>query len=398
MIQAVILAAGKSTRTQPFTLTTPKPMLPVLGKPLITYTLEALKKTGKISDVVVVVGYLKEQIMALGTEFEGMSIKYVEQKTINGTGGAILACKDQLKEKFIVLNGDDMYSEEDLSKCLSHDHCILGREVDDPQNWGMIDEKDGKVLALIEKPETSESKLANTGVYVFDTTIFETEIKETKRGELEITDYVSALLKSGKEVSCETVKGLWLPVGFPWHLLEANVEMLKGITRGKSILKGKVEEHVKIEGFVYLEEGAVIKSHSRIEGPVYIGKGSTVGPFAHIRPDTIIGSDCNIGKIELYDAVIMDGTTAKHSGYIAHSVIGKDVNIGAGLITADYRHDAKNHITLIKEEKVDSGRRKLGSFIGDGVRTGIGTLIYPGRKLFPGTSTLPGEIVTKDKR
>jgi len=102
--------------------------------------------------------------------------------------------------------------------------------------------------------------------------------------------------------------------------------------------------------------------------------------------------------MELCDVVVMDNAKSKHTSYAAHSVIGENVNIGAGLITADFRHDGNNHTTLINGQKIDSGRRKLGAFIGDNVKTGIGTLIYPGRKLWPNTVTMPGEIVKKDKK
>ncbi len=148
---------------------------------------------------------------------------------------------------------------------------------------------------------------------------------------------------------------------------------------------------------VHIGEGTVIKSGSYIEGPVFIGNNCRIGPFAHIRKDTVIGDNCEFGKMELYDVLVMNNTTGKHVGYAAHSIIGENVNLGANTITADYRHDGGNHVTLIKDKKVDTNRRKLGAFIGDNVHTGIGTLIYPGRKLWPGTSTLPGEIVKIDK-
>jgi len=161
--------------------------------------------------------------------------------------------------------------------------------------------------------------------------------------------------------------------------------------------KGTIEKNVTIKGEVFIGEGSVIKSGTYIEGPVYIGNDCEIGPLAHIRKDTVILDKCRIGKMELFDILIMENTTGKHTGYAAHSVIGSNVNIGAGTITADYRHDGKNNMTIIKGKKVDSKRRKLGAMIGDDVCTGIGTLIYPGRKLWPNTSTLPGEIVTKDK-
>jgi NDP-sugar pyrophosphorylase family protein len=181
---------------------------------------------------------------------------------------------------------------------------------------------------------------------------------------------------------------------YPWNLLEANVAQLAKL---RDCRRGEVEEGVFIKGPVHIAEGALIKSGSYIEGPVYIGRNTRIGPFAHIRPDSVIESDCEIGKAELYDCLIMRGTTCKHQAYVGHSVIGENVNIGAGLITADYRHDAGLHSTVVDGRKVATGRSKLGAFIGAGVHTGIGTLIYPGRKIWPGLGTLPGEIVSKDK-
>jgi bifunctional UDP-N-acetylglucosamine pyrophosphorylase/glucosamine-1-phosphate N-acetyltransferase len=92
----------------------------------------------------------------------------------------------------------------------------------------------------------------------------------------------------------------------------------------------------------------------------------------------------------------MDKATAKHNSYIGHSVIGENCNIACGTVTADYRHDSKSNTTLVQGKKIDTGRRKLGAFIGDNVRTGIGTLIYPGRKIWPNKSTLPGQVVKED--
>lgn len=185
-----------------------------------------------------------------------------------------------------------------------------------------------------------------------------------------------------------------IEVRYPWNLLEANVARLRAVDDRRA---GRIEDGATIKGDIVLEKGALIRGGCYIEGPVYIGRDSVVGPFAHLRSDTIIESGCEIGKSELYDCVVMRGTSCKHQAYIGHSVIGEDVNIGAGLITADYRHDAGLHSTLVAGEKVDTGRKKLGAFIGDRVHTGIATLIYPGRKVWPGLGTLPGEIVKKDK-
>ena len=92
----------------------------------------------------------------------------------------------------------------------------------------------------------------------------------------------------------------------------------------------------------------------------------------------------------------MDGAAVPHLSYVGDSVIGVGANLGCGTITANFRHDGKNHKSMIRGELVDTGRRKFGAIVGDDVHTGINTSIYPGRKLWPGTSTLPGEIVSSD--
>ena len=101
-------------------------------------------------------------------------------------------------------------------------------------------------------------------------------------------------------------------------------------------------------------------------------------------------------RSEVFDTIIFDNTTAKHYSYLGHSVVGSNCNIAAGTITADYRHDGKNHITLVKGQKIDTGRRKLGSIIADNVNTGINTSIYPGRNFFPNTNSKPGEVIIND--
>ena len=92
----------------------------------------------------------------------------------------------------------------------------------------------------------------------------------------------------------------------------------------------------------------------------------------------------------------MDGSKIPHLSYIGDSVIGENVNLGAGTITANLRHDNGNIKSMIKEKLIDTKRRKFGAVIGDNVHTGINTSIYPGRKIWPGKTTLPGEVIKKD--
>ena len=393
-MQAVILAAGKSTRTYPLTVNRPKPLLKVLDKTMIEHNLDQLH--GLVDEVIIIVGFRKELVMEkLGSFYKGMKLLFAEQKEQLGTGHALETAKPFLKGKFIVLNGDDIYDKKDIAAMLEHDYAILVKEVESvARRFGAVVVKDNKVKEIIEKPAENISKYANTGVFVFKPDIFNIELKKTERGEYELTDFATGLAKKGL-LEYEPVKGFWLPVGYPWNYLEANVEMLHRVKAKQIDETAVIEDNVTIKGIVIIGKNTLIKSGTYIEGPVFIGDDCEIGPNAYIRKDTILMDKVRT-RAEIVDSVLMDNTTAKHTSYIGHSVIGENCNIAAGTITADYRHDAGSNKTLIKGEKVDTGRKKLGAFIGDNVKLGIGTLIYPGRKIWPNKTTLPGEIVKQD--
>ena len=129
-----------------------------------------------------------------------------------------------------------------------------------------------------------------------------------------------------------------------------------------------------------------------------IGCGCKIGPNCYIRGHTSIGDHCRIGQaVEVKNSLILSHTHIGHLSYVGDSVIGEHVNLGAGTITSNFRHDGKMHRSLVSGVLIDTGRKKFGAVIGDGVRTGIHTSIYPGRKLWPGVTTLPGEMVRTDR-
>ena len=133
------------------------------------------------------------------------------------------------------------------------------------------------------------------------------------------------------------------------------------------------------------------------EGDVVIGAGCKVGPNCYIRGATSIGDRCHIGQaVEVKNSVILAGTSVGHLSYVGDSILCDGVNFGAGTIVSNLRHDGKSHRSDVFGVLVDTGRRKFGTVVGAGVHTGINTSVYPGRKLWPRTSTRPGEIVARD--
>jgi len=181
-----------------------------------------------------------------------------------------------------------------------------------------------------------------------------------------------------------------------WDLLRANEHYVSGLL--ESEILGEVHPLAVIDGVVRIGEGTRILPGVLIEGNVVIGKNCKIGPNCYLRGHTSIGDQCHVGNaVEIKNSILLSKTNVGHLSYVGDSILGERVNFGAGTVTSNLRHDGKNHRTLVEGSLMDTGRRKFGTIIGDGVHTGIQTAIYPGRKLFPGTSTRPGAVVDNDQ-
>ena len=220
-MQAVILAAGKGTRMQPLTYDMPKAMLPVKGRPFLEYMFDFLPE--EINEVIIVVNYLGEQIKEhFGNEWNGRKIKYVVQEKLNGTGGAVHSCKDFLKGKFMVLNGDDFYYKNDLSKLAKQDLAIMAQEFDNAERFGIFEiDEQGNLLNIIESPHNFKSGLVNIGAYILDERFFNYELVSKKAGDVEF-GLPQTLAKMAKEYPVKIIKSThWHPLGFPEDLYKA---------------------------------------------------------------------------------------------------------------------------------------------------------------------------------
>ncbi|MDV3104529.1 bifunctional sugar-1-phosphate nucleotidylyltransferase/acetyltransferase [Thermococcus waiotapuensis] len=401
-MKGVILAAGKGERLQPLTDDRPKVTLKVANKPLIEYIMENLDPF--VDDFVIIVRYKKEKLIeVISDEFHGKPVTYVEQLPGNGTAKAIESAEKYVTgEEFIVANGD-IYLEKDgvrelVSTFRKHnaDAAILVKNFDDLSHFGKVDVNGLKVEKITEKPGKIPG-YANLGLYVFTPEVF-SFIKSTppsERGEYEITDTINLMINAGKNVVYAVYDGYWNDIGRPWNLLELNEYLLK--TKLKHEIRGKVEEGAVVIPPVEIGEGTVVRSGSYIIGPVKIGRNSVIGPNCFIRPSTSIGDNCHIGNaVEVKNSIIMDNSNAPHLNYVGDSIIGENVNLGAGTITANLRHDRGSIKVEIKGKLEDSGRHKLGAIIGHNVKTGINVSIYPGRKIGSNSLIGPGVVVDEN--
>jgi len=399
------LAAGRGERLWPLTEDTPKPLLPLANKSVLERSLAALVSAGG-RQVTLVVGFRSDKIHdRLGKgEAIGAELKYVTQKTAKGTADALGTCGNELRgeDRFLVLYGDDYYDTSVprtfLAKARQNKGITIGTaNVQDASRFGKIQSKRGRVTEIQEKTSKAEPGEVNAGIYLMDQSIFPA-IRKTKRsirGELELTDAVRILIKEGTQVHTYPLGSRkWLGISYPWDMLEANQWILES---EKSVAKGTVERGVHVSGSVVLEEGSVVKAGSYLEGPLHVGKRCHVGPNSYLRPYSTLGDDVKVGAgCEVKNSIVMRNTKIPHLSYVGDSVIGEDCSLGAGTITANLRFDEAEVKSKVRDSWVNSGRKKLGAILGDGVRTGISVSIFPGVKIGRGAWIGPGAIVDRD--
>ena len=184
-------------------------------------------------------------------------------------------------------------------------------------------------------------------------------------------------------------------IRYAWEFIQLNEDIVSTLEKPNYI--GEVSPAAHIDGIVHLGEGSRILPGVVIEGNIVIGKNCKIGPNCYLRGSTTIGNRCHIGQaVEIKNSIVGHGSSVGHLSYVGDSVIGNNVNFGAGTITSNLRHDGSNHRTMVRDELIDTGRRKFGAIVGDGTHTGILTAIYPGRKLGPNSSTRPNDTVERD--
>ncbi len=391
-MKAVLLAAGEGVRLQPVTATRPKHLIRVGGKPILEHCLDAVKACG-LTEAVIVTHYMGDKIRGYFGDGEklGLTLEYVEQAAVLGTGNAASVAEPFVDDDFVLVYGDLLFAPKALKRVLD----LFAAEkpaaamavvpVEKPESYGIIEFADApRVKRIVEKPAAGEapSNLANAGLYAFSKEVFKAikKVKASVRGEWELTDALSLLAADGQQVlAAEIAKADWLDIGRPWDLLEANTWALK---RMEHKVNGNVEVGAHLLGPVTVAETARIRSGAYIEGPAFIDECSDVGPNCYVRPCTSIGKNVRVGNAcEIKNSIIMDFSHVGHLSYVGDSVLGERCNLGAGTITANYRLDAGAVKMMIKDKVVSSGRRKLGAVLGDEVKTGVNALLMPGVKV-----------------
>ncbi|MEK7559133.1 MAG: bifunctional sugar-1-phosphate nucleotidylyltransferase/acetyltransferase [Patescibacteria group bacterium] len=401
-MQAVILAAGKSSRFSPYNESfSHKSLVSVMGKPILIHTIESVVRSG-IKEIILVVSEDSEikKILGDGNDY-GARIDYVVQEDPTGAGNGLLLTEKLIRGDFFLLNASrvdfDEYKDRMLVKKNGKVKVVLvGKNQDEVGKYGVLKVEEDRVLDLIEKPSRQDavSNIRLIGTYLFSKDFFKT-LRDTPDEHYKLENAISISAKNG-DVKIVLTSAEAPSLKYSWDILEVKNFLLSKI-KGKSIKKNsKIAKSAEIIGDVIIEDNVTVMEGAKIKGPCFIGKNSTIGNNAIIRGGTDIEGGCTVGAyMEVKNTLIMKNSKA-HSGFIGDSVVGEDVRIGAQFATANVRLDRKSVKTKIKDEKIDTHLRSLGTIIGNNVKVGIKCSTMPGVIIGENSVIGPSTVIQKN--
>jgi UDP-N-acetylglucosamine diphosphorylase/glucosamine-1-phosphate N-acetyltransferase len=350
-MQAIILAAGEGVRVRPLTRSRPKAMIPVANRPIIEYVIDALIKNG-IRDIVVVVGYRKEQVTRFLNGL-GVPIEVVVQEKQLGTAHALQCAESKIKGDFLVLPGDNYIDPQSIARIRDTPNAILVKEHPSPSNFGVVLLNNGMVTDIVEKPEHSPSFMVSTGIYCLKKSFF-SHIRGT-----DITDAISGMIRAGEHIQAVPADD-WQDAIFAWDLLKMNRRLLKNLPMAR---EGTASRQTIIQGPVSIGKGTTIGPNTVITGPVVIGNDCTIGPNTVIMPNTSIGSRVRLDPFAMIgDAIIMDDTIIGSHSRIIDTIVGERCNL------AD--HTSVSTAAGLMEIEGCTIRSEFGAVLGNNITSG----------------------------
>jgi mannose-1-phosphate guanylyltransferase len=341
-LQALVLAGGEGTRLRPLTLTVPKPVMPLAGRPFLTFMLDWLASHG-VTEAILSCGYGSDGVRrVLGDIYEGMRLRYVVEGEPLGTAGPVRLAADEgvLADRFLVLNGDTL-TDFDLSAGLEQ-HERTGAQgtlaliaVEDTASYGVVPtDEDGRVVEFLEKVENPPTNRINAGAYVLERSVaeriepgravsFEREVFPAMAAEGVLYGYMA--------------EGYWIDIGTPDRYLEATYDLLAG--RVASSLPPSDET------------GSLIYPGSITSG-------------ARIGPQSVVGSHCIVGEGSVVDRSVLHQNVR----------VGRDCTIVSAVVARDVRAGD-------------------GARVGEDAIVGAGAVLEPGAVVKPGGRVQPEETV-----
>jgi mannose-1-phosphate guanylyltransferase len=356
-MQALILAGGEGTRLRPLTSTVPKPVVPLVDRPFISFMLDWLRRHG-VDDIVMSCGHLATGVRnALGDGGAfGVRLRYVEEPEPMGTGGAVKFAESLLDERFLVLNGDILTDIDLTAQMAQHERTgasatLALTPVEDPSAYGLVrTAPDGAVTAFVEKPSADQvdTNRISAGAYVLERSVL--DMLESGRPASIERDVFPRLVGDG--LYGYLADGYWLDIGTPERYLTGSFDILEGT------VATPVRERLG-EGFLAVHEHA--ECAGRIIPPAMVEGGCRVGEHARVGGRVVLEADVTIGEGTIVEgAVILRGAEVGAGCTVRGCIVGPGARIGDGCIVEGL------------------------SVLGEGVTVGAGNVIANGARLFPG--------------
>lgn len=369
-MKGIIMAGGEGSRLRPLTCDLPKPMVPVMNRPVMSYSIELLKKY-RITDIGVTLQYLPEEIQDYfqnGTDF-GVHLNYFIEDSPLGTAGSVKNSGDFLDETFVVISGDAL-TDINLEKAIKFHKdngsiaTLILKRVEVPLEFGVVvTDEEGSIKRFLEKPNWGEvfSDTVNTGIYILEPEVLD-YFEAGKKFDFS-QDLFPLLLKDQRPMFGYITNEYWCDIGNSQTYLSAHYDMLSG--RVNIPMPGR-----KTDGDIWLGENVQIHKDAKLEGPCFIGDYSKIGKDVYIGPYTVVGSNCSIDS----------GSSIKKSILWNHVVLGEKTAIrGAALCN---KVDAANRVSVFE-----------GAIIGDGCQLKEGSVIKPLVKIWPNKTVDEGNII-----
>lgn len=396
-MQAVLLAAGESSRFFPFN-NKHKCLTKIAGESIAAHTIRAIKRSG-ITDLIFVVPNENDfqEELGNGKKF-GVKIKYVIQKKAQGMGDALLSASFLIKSDFFLVNSSHVEFEElkkSIDKLRTNRQAILVAKESAEKHYGLLKLEGDRVIKIVEKPKSMKdlSNFRIVGVYFLNQE-FLSVLKNTKSEHYSLENALNTYAMSGK-VRVARVSSEIVTLKYPWDVLKLKDFILNKMTRSIS-KKATIAKDALIQGNVAIEEGVVISERAVIKGPAYIGKDVFIGSNTLIRSGCDIEKGAKIGAYMEIKNSLLGSNSTTHSGFVGDSVIGQGTKIGALFGSANVRLDRENIKAMVKNKKTDTQRHTLGVIVGENVRIGERVSTMPGVIIGNNSTIGPSTTVMKN--
>jgi len=399
-MKVIILAGGEGKRMWP--IVADKYLLPFLGQSLLYHTLKRIKDAINFDEAVIVTKQSsKEQVSKIASEL-GINFKIAIQSKPEGMADAVLSAKEYIDEEIMVVNAEDILEERAYQDVLTSasetqaEVVLAGLQVNKYFPGGYLKVEEERVKGIVEKPGEGKepSDLVKLVVDYFKDGKKLIEVLEKTKSEKDDVYEVALeqMISDGLDVRFVKYEGVWIPLKYPWQILDITAYFLSKIEQ-KISPGAKVSEKAIIEGKVVVEDGAKVFEGAVIKGPCYIGKNCIVGNNSMVRESNleegcVTGFNCDITRSYI------GSNSWFHTNYIGDSILEGDFGMGSGAVLANLRLD--DHTIRVGEEKLDTGRTKLGLIAGKGSRIGVNASTMPGVRVGSNSLVGPGVVLHED--